>query len=75
MAVECWESTLGAVLKGSWDLVTKFTNKATILVITYNTNYGTYKSSVLAKSHEPPSGSSVQGLGLGVYYSPIARRL
>ena len=29
-------------LKGSWDLVTRVINKVTILIITYNPNWGTY---------------------------------
>ena len=28
----------GVLLKGSWDLVTRVTNKVTILIITYNPN-------------------------------------
>ena len=30
------------LLKGSWDLVTRVINKATILITTYNPNSGTH---------------------------------
>ena len=30
------------LLEGSWDLVTRVIIKVTILIITYNPNYGTY---------------------------------
>ena len=44
----------GVLLKGSWDLVTRVTNKVTILIIAYNPNIRGLVA-LLTKSPDPPS--------------------
>ena len=47
-----------ALLSGSWDLVTRVIIKITALITAYNNPFRVLIT-LLAKSHDPPSGSSM----------------